>query len=85
MCGDTCRRETETAQRAKKYRKLPSAGSYPVFSFSAFVFQHRRLADGEADGIIFFFSRKMFIGGLSWQTSPGEYYLTLINPLRSIN
>ncbi|KAK2575259.1 hypothetical protein KPH14_000980 [Odynerus spinipes] len=22
---------------------------------------------------------KMFIGGLSWQTSPGEHYLTIIN------
>jgi len=75
MCGDTCRWGRETAQGvAKWYRKLPSAGSLPASASSSANDSRLTTCLMESS----FFSRKMFIGGLSWQTSPGMWHIIAI-------
>lgn len=66
-------------RRGSQYRKLPSAGSLPYLPSPA----------GDATRcrcwwIHLSFSRKMFIGGLSWQTSPGMWSIFLFKKEISI-
>ena len=64
--------EERRLRRGSWNRKLPSAGSSPLPLLHPLVLSPNlqkvmiMLMDS------YFFSRKMFIGGLSWQTSPGK-------------